>query len=62
MESEKDVILEMDPITIPEIIANCIKSIPWCVEHEDEIRSLIKRGWTSAQKIVNYLKKKYHKK
>ena len=32
------------------------------IEHEAEIRTLIKKGWTSAQKIVNYLKNKYHKK
>ena len=59
MDSEKD--LEISGKDIAKIIAACIKIAAWCVEHEAEIRSLIKKGWTSAQKIVNYLKKKYHK-
>ena len=43
------------------IFANCIKIAAWAVEHEDEIKSLVKKGWTNAQKIIDYLKKKYHK-
>ena len=62
MESEKDVNLEIDGKKILEIIKACIKIAAWCVEHEAEIRSLINKGWTSAKKIVDYLKKKYHKK
>ena len=62
MESEKDINLEIDAKKIAEIIAACIKIAAWCVEHEAEIKTLIKKGWTSAQKIVNYLKNKYHKK
>ena len=31
------------------------------LDHKDEIKALVNKGWTSAKKIVDYLKKKYHK-
>ena len=62
MESEREVTLEVDPVTIANIIAACIKLAAWCIEHKDEIAALVKKGWKSAQKIVNHLKQKYKKK
>ena len=59
---DKEVTLEVDPVTIGKIIAACIQIAAWCVEHKDEITALVKKGWNSAQKIVDYLKKKYKKK
>ena len=61
MESEKEVTLEVDPGTIAKIVTACIKLAAWCIEHKDEIASLVKKGWNSAKKIVDYLKKKYKK-
>ena len=60
MESEKDVALEVDPATIIAIVNLCIQLGNFCLNHKEEIKGLIKKGWTSAQKIVNYIKKKYH--
>ena len=59
MESEKEVSLELGPVAI---FLACVQIAAWCVDHEAEIKSLAKKGWTSAKKIVEYLKKKYHKK
>ena len=58
MEFE-DVNLEINPIPI---ILACIQIAGWCAQHESEIRALINQGYTSAQKIVSILKKKYGKK
>ena len=49
------------PISYTPIINPCLKLAPWLVDHKDEIIALIKKGWTSPQKIVDYLKKKFHK-
>ena len=61
MESDKDLNLEVEPIGTTVIIDACVKIASWLVDHKDEIISLIKKGWTSPQKIVDYLKQKYHK-
>ena len=62
MESDNDLNLEVNPIGPSPVIVNaCIKLASWLVNHKDEIISLVKKGWTSPQKIVDYLKKKYHK-
>ena len=61
MDSE-DVKLELpDAKTIAEIVSACIQAADWLVDHKDEIIALIKKGWTSAKQIVDYLKKKYGK-
>ena len=59
MESEKEVNLEASE---GDIIDDCLKIASWCIEHKAEIKALIKKGWTSAKKIVEYLRKKYGKK
>ena len=43
------------------IFNDCKKIAAWTGAYKDEIKSLVKKGWSSAQKIVEYLKKKYHK-
>ena len=43
------------------IFKDCKNIAAWTAAHKDEIKSLVKKGWSSAQKIVEYLKKKYHK-
>ena len=58
MEAEKDVNLEA---SAGEIFKNCVKIAAWCIEHEAEIKALVKKGWTVAKKIVEKKKKKYHK-
>ena len=61
MDSEKDVSLEVvDPATVIAIIGLCIQLADFCANHKDEIKSLINKGWRSAQKIVDYIRKKYH--
>ncbi len=60
MESEKDVNLEVDPATVAAIIATCIQLADFCANHKSEIKALINKGYRSAKKIVDYLKKKYH--
>ena len=60
MESDKDLNL-LNPIGPQIIIEQCKKIAAWTAEHKDEIKSLVKKGWTNAAKIVEYLKKKYHK-
>ena len=57
----KDVTLEADAETVLKIINECLKIAGWLIDHKDEIKALINKGWTSAKKIVDYLKKKYGK-
>ena len=62
MESDKDLNLEsINPIGPRFIIEQCKKLASWTANYIGEIKSLINKGWTSAQKIVEYLKKKYRK-
>ena len=63
MESDNDFNLEVTPVPAGYniIIEACIKLASWLADHKDEIISLIKKGWNSPQKIVEYLKEKYHK-
>ena len=60
MDSE-EVKLEVDPVTVAAIISACIEAADFLVDHKEEIKALINKGWTSAKKIVDYLKKKYGK-
>jgi hypothetical protein len=46
--------------TVIAIIALCIQIADFCANHKDEIKALIKKGWTDAHKIVDYIRKKYH--
>ena len=59
MESEKEVNLEVDPGTVIAILGLCIQIADFCANHKEEIKSLIRKGWTNAQKIVNYIRRKY---
>ena len=60
MESE-DVSLEViDPGTVIKIVSLVIQAADFCFKHKDEIARLVKSGWTSVQKIVNYIRNKYH--
>ena len=58
MEAEKD--LEIDPITVMSIVGLVINAADFCIKHKDEIIGLVKKGWNNVQKIVNYIRNKYH--
>ena len=42
------------------IFKACKSIAAWSAAYKDDIKSLVNKGWTSAQKIIDYLKKKYH--
>ena len=58
MEQE-NVNLEVDPVTLAKILQACFQLASWSYQHRDEIKAMIKAGYTDAKAIVNYLKKKY---
>ena len=53
--------IKMDPRLPIMITQALVDKEPWLAEHKDEIISLVKKGWTNPQKIIDYLKKKYNK-
>ncbi len=59
MEQEKDVSLQVDPVTMAKILQACFQLASWAYQHREEIKAMVKSGWTDAKAIVNYLKKKY---
>lgn len=42
-----------------KILQACYQLASWSYQHRDEIKAMIKAGYTDAKAIVNYLKKKY---
>lgn len=57
MEQDKN--LEVDPATVVKILQACYALGSFAYQHREEIKAMIKAGWTDAKAIVNYLKKKY---
>ena len=55
MESD----LEVLPTNPTRILQLVLRLASWANAHRNEILGLIRQGWTNAQAIVNYLKKKY---
>ena len=55
--------MESEPVLLNPgaILQLVLRLASWASAHRNEILGLIKLGWNSAQAIVNYLKKKYHK-
>ena len=59
MEYEKDPDLEVDPLTVVKIVEQCLQLALWAYQHKEEIKAMVRSGWTNAKAIINYLKQKY---